>query len=58
MLGFPNAYGAPFIVFWALATATLLADLELVGASRAFNAGFSPYSAGPLAHLQKVFGRV
>jgi phosphatidylinositol glycan class O len=75
VLGFANAYGAPFAVLWglalapvwlaaqpsaqislALATAALLAHLELVDAARdarALHAGFAADPAGALARLQQ-----
>ena len=75
VLGFANAYGAPFAVFWALAlvpvwlaaqpsaqiilalaTAALLAHLELVDAARdarALQASFSVDPTGALARLQQ-----
>ena len=75
VLGFANAYGAPFFVLWtlflapvwlaaqpsaqialALATAALLAHLELVDAvrdARALNASFASDPAGALARLQQ-----
>jgi phosphatidylinositol glycan class O len=75
VLGFANAYGAPFAVLWtlvlalvwlaaqpsgqitlALATAAVLAHLELVDAARdarALQASFSIDPAGALARLQQ-----
>jgi len=75
VLGFANAYGAPFVVLWtlflapvwlaaqpsaqialALATAALLAHLELVDAvrdARALSASFASDPAGALARLQQ-----
>jgi GPI ethanolamine phosphate transferase 3 subunit O len=75
VLGFANAYGAPFAVLWtlvlalvwlaaqpsaqitlALATAALLAHLELVDAARdarALQASFSIDPAGAVARLQQ-----
>ena len=75
VLGFANAYGAPFTVLWALilapawlaaqpssqitlalATAALLAHLEIIDAARdtrALQASFSIDRAGALAHLQQ-----
>ncbi|KAI9513378.1 hypothetical protein F5148DRAFT_1155355 [Russula earlei] len=75
VLGFANAYGAPFVVLWALAlaivwlaaqpsaqislalaTAALLAHLELIDAARdarALTSSFATDPAGALARLQQ-----